>query len=267
MTLTRTSSLEIFSREDGLDLAEEIFQRDLLGRADGVGLLAALLGELAGHALVLDGVEGVARAGDLGHAGDLHRGGGAGLGDAAALVVDHRADTADGAAGNDDVAGLQGAVLDQDGHDRAAALVKARLDDGTAGGTVRVGLELLHLGQDDQVFQEVVDAHTGLGRNRADNRVAAPFLAHEVILGELLLDAVGVRAHGVHLVDRHDDGDVRRLGVVDALSTVWGMMPSSAATTRMAISVTMAPRARMEVKASWPGVSRKVMGLPLISTV
>ena len=49
-------------------------------------------------------------------------------------------------------------------------------------------------------------------------------------------------------------------------STVWGMMPSSAATTRMAMSVTMAPRARMEVKASWPGVSRKVMGLPLICT-
>ena len=34
------------------------------------------------------------------------------------------------------------------------------------------------------------------------------------------------------------------------LSTVCGMMPSSAATTRMARSVTMAPRARMEVKAS-----------------
>ena len=49
-------------------------------------------------------------------------------------------------------------------------------------------------------------------------------------------------------------------------STVWGMMPSSAATTRMAISVTMAPRARMAVKASWPGVSRKVMGWPFTWT-
>ena len=49
-------------------------------------------------------------------------------------------------------------------------------------------------------------------------------------------------------------------------STVWGMMPSSAATTRMAISVIMAPRARMAVNASWPGVSRKVMVLPLTST-
>ena len=45
-------------------------------------------------------------------------------------------------------------------------------------------------------------------------------------------------------------------------STVWGMMPSSAATTSTAISVTMAPLARMVVKAAWPGVSRKVMSRP-----
>ena len=50
-------------------------------------------------------------------------------------------------------------------------------------------------------------------------------------------------------------------------SMVWGMMPSSAATTRMTISVTWAPRARMEVKASWPGVSMKVIWRPLHMTV
>ena len=50
-------------------------------------------------------------------------------------------------------------------------------------------------------------------------------------------------------------------------SMVCGMMPSFAATTSMAMSVTEAPRARMEVKASWPGVSRKVIGLPLTFTV
>ena len=33
-------------------------------------------------------------------------------------------------------------------------------------------------------------------------------------------------------------------------STVWGMTPSSAATTRMMMSVTLAPRARIAVKAS-----------------
>ena len=41
-------------------------------------------------------------------------------------------------------------------------------------------------------------------------------------------------------------------------SIVCGRRPSSAATTRMTISVTLAPRARISVKASWPGVSRKV---------
>ncbi len=40
-------------------------------------------------------------------------------------------------------------------------------------------------------------------------------------------------------------------------SRVCGMTPSSAATTRMTMSVTLAPRARIRVNASWPGVSRK----------
>ena len=42
-------------------------------------------------------------------------------------------------------------------------------------------------------------------------------------------------------------------------SFVCGITPSSAATTRMTMSVAFAPRARIAVKASWPGVSRKVM--------
>ncbi len=45
-------------------------------------------------------------------------------------------------------------------------------------------------------------------------------------------------------------------------SRVWGITPSSAATTITAMSATWPPRARMAVNASWPGVSRKVIGLP-----
>ena len=41
-------------------------------------------------------------------------------------------------------------------------------------------------------------------------------------------------------------------------SIVWGIIPSSAATTRITISVTSAPLALIWVKASWPGVSIKV---------
>ncbi len=50
-------------------------------------------------------------------------------------------------------------------------------------------------------------------------------------------------------------------------STVWGITPSSAATTRTTMSVIWAPRARMRVKASWPGVSTKVIFRSLSSTV
>ena len=49
-------------------------------------------------------------------------------------------------------------------------------------------------------------------------------------------------------------------------SSVCGMMPSSAAMMRTAISVSCAPRARIALNAAWPGVSRMVIFLPAIST-
>ena len=50
-------------------------------------------------------------------------------------------------------------------------------------------------------------------------------------------------------------------------STVCGIIPSSAATIIIAISVTWAPLALIAVNASCPGVSKKVISLPLISTL
>ncbi len=49
-------------------------------------------------------------------------------------------------------------------------------------------------------------------------------------------------------------------------SIVWGITPSSAATTRTTMSVAWAPRARMAVKAAWPGVSMKVIRLSCHTT-
>ena len=45
-------------------------------------------------------------------------------------------------------------------------------------------------------------------------------------------------------------------------SIVCGITPSSAATTNTTMSVTAAPRERMAVNASWPGVSMKVIAAP-----
>jgi hypothetical protein len=49
-------------------------------------------------------------------------------------------------------------------------------------------------------------------------------------------------------------------------SLVCGITPSSAATTRITMSVTSAPRARIAVNAAWPGVSRNTIGPFLCST-
>jgi hypothetical protein len=50
-------------------------------------------------------------------------------------------------------------------------------------------------------------------------------------------------------------------------STVWGITPSGAETTSTTTSVMFAPRARMLVNASWPGVSRKTISFFSPATV
>ena len=62
------------------------------------------------------------------------------------------------------------------------------------------------------------------------------------------------------------------IGTSDALacsidSIVWGFTPSLAATTRIIMSVTIAPRALILLKAACPGVSRNVIVFDLCSMV
>ena len=112
---------------------------------------------------------------------------------------------------------MERAVLHEQRGDGAAVLVEAGLDDGALRGAVRVGLELLHLGGQDDHLEQLIDAHARLGRDRADDGVAAPLLGDEVVFRELLLDVLGVCAVLIHFVDRDDNGDVCGLGVVDGL--------------------------------------------------
>ena len=72
----------------------------------------------------------------------------------------------------------------------------------------------------------------------------------------------GFASGHVDLVDGDDDRDAGRARRGEIDSFVCGITPSSAATTRTAMSVTFAPRARMAVNASWPGVSRNVIFRP-----
>ena len=202
-----------------LDLAEQILQRHLGDRGVGLGLFLglALLHQLTGQLFVGHGVKGSTGGGSLAEARDLHRYAGASLGHPLALVAHHGADAAHGGTGNDDIALMQRTVLHQQGRHGAAALVQTGLDNGALSGAVGVGLQLADLGGQGEHLQQVIHAHTGLGGDGTHDGVAAPLLAHQTVLGQLLLDAVGVGFGLIHLVDGYDDGDLGGLGVVDGL--------------------------------------------------
>ena len=113
---------------------------------------------------------------------------------------------------------MQRAVLDEQRCDRAAVFIQPRLEDAALARTVRVGLEFFHLGGQNDRLEQLVDAGARLGRDLADLGLAAPFCRRQTVLGQLGQNAVGVRAVLIHFVDRHDDGDLGRLGVVDGLN-------------------------------------------------
>ena len=202
------------------NLVEQIVQRGLALRLDqrGARLVAALLGDLAAQAVVVHGGENVARLGHVVKADYLHRVGRARFLHAFALVVYHGADTAIGHAGDDGIAHAQRAVLDQHVGDGAAALVQTRLDDDAARLAVRVRLVVLHLSDQQNHFQQLIDALAGLRGNGHDDRVAAPCFVHQLVLGQLLTDAVGIGGRLIHLVDGDDRLHAGGLRVVDGLN-------------------------------------------------
>ena len=199
-----------------VDAGEQVIQRNVGGGgAGGAHLFAALVGHLAAQAVVLDGHHIVARLGHFGKARDLHRHGGAGFLHALAAVVEQGADAAEGHAGHDIIAHVQGAVFEQHGGKRAAVLVQLGFDDDAAGHAVGVGAQLHGVGLQQNHFQQVVHAFAGDGADGRHDGIAAPFLGHQVVIGQVLLHAVGIGGLLVHLVDGNDDRHARRLGMVD----------------------------------------------------
>ena len=127
------------------------------------------------------------------------------------------ADLAVGLADDDDVADPQRAGLDDDGGHRAAALVHLGLDDRADGGALRVGLQLLEVGDEQDHLEELLEADPRLRRDRHERHVAAVLLDDDVRLGELGLDPVRVGIRLVDLVEGDDDRHLGRPGVADRL--------------------------------------------------
>ena len=120
-------------------------------------------------------------------------------------------------AGHDDVAALQGAALDQHGGDRAAAAVELGLDDHAVGGAVGVGLQVEHLGLQQDGLDQVVEAGLLGGGDLDRLGVAAQAFDHDLVLQQLVDHPRRIGVGLVDLVDRHDDRRAGRLGVIDGL--------------------------------------------------
>src|SRR5262249_11751838 len=80
-----------------------------------------------------------------------------------AEIVVESANAAEARAADDDVAAAQGTFLHQQGGLHALALAEHGFQAGAAGRLVRVRLQLLHLGNQREYLQQLVDALTGGG--------------------------------------------------------------------------------------------------------
>ena len=82
---------------------------------------------------------------------------------------------------------------------------------------LRVGLELLEVGDQQDHLDQLVEPDAGLRRDRHERHVAAVLLDDDAGLGQLGLDPVRVGVRLVDLVERDDDRHLGRLGVADRL--------------------------------------------------
>ena len=143
---------------------------------------------------------------------------GSGLVDLLAAVRVQRAHLAPRAAGHDRVADAERAALDEHRRHRAAAHVEARLDDrpGRLGVRVRRQLEL---GVRDQqhLLEQVVEVLLVPGGHVRELDRSAPLLGLEILVDELLTNALRIRVGLVDLVHGDDDRHLGRARVGDRL--------------------------------------------------
>src|SRR3954468_13218157 len=204
-----------------LHRTEQILQADRLGPPGqllGAQPLRALLSHLASVTLAGDHAGKLARRRRLVEAQDLDRDAGARILHLDAVVVGQGLDLAPGVAGHDRVAHADGAALDEKGANRAPPDVEPRLDDDAACVGCRIGLELEHVGLEQQHLEQLLQVLLRLGRDVDEDRLPAPLLRVQLVLGRQLgAHPLGVGIRPVDLVHGHHDRHSRRLGMVDRL--------------------------------------------------
>lgn len=135
-----------------------------------------------------------------------------------ASFVVHGTNFPEGRADDDRIADAQGALLNEDGCDRTAAFIELGFDDDTLSRAVRIGFEILYFCQDEDVFEEFVEADFLMCRNGNHDGIAAPVFTDEAVFGQLLHDVFRVGTFFIDLIDGDDDRYACRFGMVDGFN-------------------------------------------------
>ena len=130
-------------------------------------------------------------------------------------IVKHGSNLAVDVAYNEIVAGVERAVLHEDGGHRAAAAIEFGFEHDARCSAFWSGLQLREIGDQADHFEQKIQIGFLFRRDVDENRFAAPVFRHQAAIGELFLHAIG---HGVGLVDLVDcdnDGNFRGMRVID----------------------------------------------------
>ena len=110
---------------------------------------------------------------------------------------------------------MQRAVLNEQRRNRATAFVEARFNHNTLCGAVGVGFQFLHLCNEQDSLQQLVNILMRLGGNRNADCISTPLFGDELIFRQLLHHALRVGAGAIHLIDCDNNRNIRRFRVVN----------------------------------------------------
>ena len=106
--------------------------------------------------------------------------------DPPALIVDHGPDPAEFRFADKGVSLPEGSFLNQNGRHRTPAPIQLRLNDDAPGRPVGIGLEFHHIRLQEDQLQQLFDPDLLLGGDLAKDRLAAPFLGHQIVFRQRL---------------------------------------------------------------------------------
>ena len=202
-----------------LELLHHLLERALRAcRTQRLAALAdAIIRQLARTRFVLDDGELIARFRSGVEAQHLDRHRRPSRIDIRAVIVEQRSDAAPSRTGDDDIADMQRAALNENRADGTTSALELRFDDDTFRGARRVRLEVEDFGLQVDGFKQLVEVRPLQRRHRHFERFATHAFDNDFLRQEIGAHAIGIGLRLVDLVDRNDDRNLRGLGVIDRL--------------------------------------------------